>query len=235
MGAFMSKRLIPIILIIAVAIGAYAYGLFDFLSLDALKENRAWLNEAVTNNYVLTVSIFILIYIAVTAFFIPGALWLSITSGFLFGPWFGTLFSVLGATIGACVLFFAVKTAFGSALRDRAGPWIKKFADGFSKDAFSYMITLRLVPLFPFALVNLVPSLLGVKFRTFAIATFIGIIPGGFVFNLIGNSIGATLDKGGEPNLSLFWSPQVLAPIFGLAALSLVPVLYKRIRKNPDA
>ncbi|MGB0843917.1 MAG: TVP38/TMEM64 family protein [Alphaproteobacteria bacterium] len=231
----MAKRLLPIFIILAGVGLAYWLGFFSYFSLDALKENRAWLNEAVSNNYILTVSVFILIYIGVTAFFIPGALWLSITAGFLFGPVLGTLYSVTGATIGACILFFAVKTAFGSVLRDKAGPWLKKFADGFSKDAFSYMLTLRLVPLFPFSLVNLVPSLLGVKFRTFAIATFIGIIPGGFVFNLIGNSIGATLDQGGEPDLSLFWSPQVLAPILGLAALSLIPVIYKRFSNTSAA
>jgi len=231
----MSKRLIPIILIIVAVIAAYAFGLFDYLSLNALKENRAWLNEAVTNNYFLTAAVFIGTYIAVAAFSIPGAVWLSITSGFLFGPWFGTLFSVTGATIGACCLFFAAKTALGSTLKEKAGPWVSKMADGFNKDAFSYMLTLRLIPGVPFFLANLVPSVLGVKFRTFAIATFIGIIPGGFVFNLIGNSVGATLDEGGEPDLSLFWSPQVMAPIFGLIALSLIPVIYKRIRKNPDA
>ena len=103
---------------------------------------------------------------------------------------------------------------------------------GFQKNAFSYLMVLRLVPLFPFFLVNLAPAFLGVKLRTFMVATFFGIIPGTFVFASVGNGLGAIFDEGGEPNLGIIFQPEVLGPILALAALSLVPVIYKRFSKD---
>ena len=229
------KKFLPLIILGAALVAAWLFGLFDLLSLDALKQHHEWLTQQVQNNYLVVALVFILAYVAVAALSIPGSLWLSLTGGLLFGPWFGTFFTVLGATIGATLLFLAAKTAFGSTLRDKAGPFVNKLAAGFNKDAFSYLLTLRLVPLFPFWLVNLAPSLVGVKLRTFFIATFFGIIPGSFVYNLVGSSIGLVLQQGGEPDLSLLTSPTVIAAFVGLGVLSLIPVVYKRIAKNPDA
>jgi uncharacterized membrane protein YdjX (TVP38/TMEM64 family) len=103
--------------------------------------------------------------------------------------------------------------------------------EGFREDALSYLLVLRLVPLFPFFLVNLVPAVLGVPLRTYALGTFFGIIPGTFVYCLVGNGLGAIIDKGGEPDIGKIFEPEILSALIGLALLSLIPVVYKRITR----
>lgn len=198
------------------------------MTLDALKENRAALQTLVAENVVLAAAVYIAIYTVMVAFSVPGALIATLTGGFLFGTVFGGFYTVIGATIGATIVFLAAKTALGDALRAKAGPGIRKMEEGFRENAFSYLMVLRLVPLFPFFLVNLAPAFLGVPLRTYVIATFFGIIPGTFVFASVGNGLGAVFDAGDDPNLGIIFQPEILGPILGLAALSLVPVLYRR-------
>ena len=127
-------------------------------------------------------------------------------------------------------VFLAARTAFGDLLRQKAGNRLKKLEAGFRENALSYMFVLRLVPLFPFWLVNLAPALFGVKLRTYIIATFFGIMPGGLVYAGVGNGLGAVLDAGKTPDLGIIFEPAILLPILGLAALSLIPVIYRRLR-----
>ena len=164
---------------------------------------------------------FVVVYAGATALSLPGALFLTMAGGFLFGTWLGGLLSVIGATSGAVVLFLIARSSLGAALRDRAGPWLMRLEAGFRRDAFSYLLVLRLVPLFPFWLVNLVPALLDVPLSTFALATFVGIIPGGLVYASVGSGLGAVLDRGEQPDLDLILEPQVFLPLLGLAALAL--------------
>jgi uncharacterized membrane protein YdjX (TVP38/TMEM64 family) len=165
------------------------------------------------------------------AFSLPGALVATLTGGFLFGTVLGGTATVVAATIGATILFIAARTAFGDLLRAKAGPAIKRMEEGFRENAFSYLLVLRLVPLFPFFLVNLAPAFLGVTLPTFVGATFIGIIPGTFVFASLGNGLGAVFDAGRTPDLGLVKEPQVILPLLALAVLALVPVLYRRLRR----
>ncbi len=120
------------------------------------------------------------------------------------------------------------KLSVGDALRARAGPKLRKLEEGFGENAFSYMLVLRLVPIFPFFLVNLAPAFLGVRLGTYVLATFIGIMPGTFVFASLGNGLGAVFDAGREPDLGLIFEPQIIGPILALALLALVPVVYRR-------
>jgi len=166
------------------------------------------------------------------AFSVPGALIATLTGGFLFGTLSGGLYTIVGATIGATIVFLAARTALGDLLRAKAGPGIRKMEEGFAKNAFSYLLVLRLVPLFPFFLVNLAPAFLGVRLRTYVVATFFGVIPGTFVFASVGNGLGAVFDSGEDPNLGIIFQPEVLLPILGLAALSLVPVAYQYFSRN---
>jgi len=140
---------------------------------------------------------------------------------------------VVGATAGAVLLFLIARTALGEPLRARAGPWLSKMADGFRADAFNYLLVLRLVPIFPFWLVNLVPALLGVPLSTFALATAIGIVPGSLVYASVGAGLGVVLERGEEPDLGLLFEPAVLLPLLGLAALALLPVAWRRLRARP--
>jgi uncharacterized membrane protein YdjX (TVP38/TMEM64 family) len=224
------KRLAPLIALAAGLVLFFALGLNRYLSLDALAENRQRLLAWVSGHQLLAVPAYVLIYAAVVAFSLPGATVMTLSGGLLFGWLLGGAWAVIGATIGATLLFLAARTALGEPLRARAGPWLKKLEAGFADNAFSYMLVLRLVPVIPFFIVNLVPAFLGVKLSIFVITTFIGIIPGAMVYASIGNGLGSVLEAGGKPDLGLFTKPEIILPLVGLALLALVPVAYKRLK-----
>ena len=208
----------------------FAFDLHHYVTLETLKAQRDWLARQVAENATLTAGAYILVYVVVVAFSLPVATLVTITGGFLFGLFAGAACSVVGATLGATVLFVAARTAFYDLLHARAGPALRKMEDGFREDALSYMLVLRLVPLFPFFVVNIVPALLGVPLRVFALGTFIGIIPGTFVYTWIGQGLGAVIDAGGDPDLGIVWSPSVLGPLIGLAVLAAIPAIYRHLK-----
>jgi len=169
-------------------------------------------------------------YIVVAAFSLPISALMTIAAGFLFGLVDGTIASVIGATIGASILFLAAKTALGDPLRARFAERIKGMEEGFRANAFSYLLLLRLVPLFPFFAVNLAAAFTGVSLGLFVLTTLIGIIPGAFVFASIGNGIGALFEAGQQPDLSLMSllsRPEFYIPIIGFTVLSLIPLVYR--------
>lgn len=227
-GGFSLARLSPVLVLVA-GLGAFFWFDLDaYLSLEVLRENRAGLGAWVAANAVLAAIVYILIYMLLVALSVPGALVATLTGGLLFGTVLGGLYTVVGATAGATIIFLAAKTALGDMLRAKASGAILKMEEGFRENAFSYMMALRLVPAFPFFLVNLAPAFLGVKLRTYVVATFLGIIPGTFVFASVGNGLGALFDKGQDPDLGIIFAPEILLPIIGLALLSLLPIAYKR-------
>jgi uncharacterized membrane protein YdjX (TVP38/TMEM64 family) len=175
---------------------------------------------------------FVAIYVLVVAFSLPGAVWMTIGGGFVFGAASAAVYVIVAATLGASAIFLVARYALGDVLRAKAGPAMRRMEAGFRENALSYLLVLRLVPLFPFWLVNLVPAFLGVPLRTFVIGTFVGIIPGSVVYCLVGNGLGAVFDAGETPDLGIIFEPEILAPIVGLAVLSVVPVVYKRLRRT---
>lgn len=227
---FSLGRLVPILILLAGLAAFFLFGLNDYVSFDVLRENRANLLDLVARYGIVAGLCFIGVYALVAAFSIPGGALLTITGGFLFGPVLGTVYVVIGATLGASALFLAARYAFADLLRAKAGAAIRKMEDGFRENAFNYLLLLRLVPLFPFFVVNLVPAFLGVTLRTYVVATFIGIIPGSFVYALVGNGLGAIFDRGEVPDLGAIFQPQFLAPILGLAVLAVIPVIYKKMK-----
>jgi uncharacterized membrane protein YdjX (TVP38/TMEM64 family) len=229
-AAFSARRAAPLALLLAGLVAFFALGFDDYLSLDALREHRETLSGLAARYGLLANIAFIGLYAAVVAFSLPGGTVMTLLAGLLFGVASGGITATIGAAIGATLLFLAAKTALGDALAARAGGALRKLEDGFQKDAFNYLLVLRLIPVFPFWLVNLAPAFLGVRLRTYVSATVIGIIPGTFVFASIGNGLGAVLDAGAQPNLDIVFQPEILWPILGLAALALAPVIYKRTR-----
>ena len=227
----MLRRIFPLLAIGAVLALSLYFDLGRHLSFDVLSEHRALLLEWVSAYAVAAPLIFILAYIAVVAFSLPGGLVMTVSGGFLFGALPGGLYSVAGATIGAVALFLVAKTSIGDYLLARAGNSVKKMQAGFAENALSYMFVLRLVPIFPFFLVNLVPAFLGVPLRVYFIATFFGIIPATFVYALAGSGLGSVLDRGEGITMQGVMTPEVLAALLGLALLSLIPVIYKHFRK----
>lgn len=203
-------------------------GLASYLSLDTLKTHRVALTTWVGTNALLAAVAFVLVYVVAVAFSMPGAVFLTLSGGFLFGAPVGTLLTVIGATIGATLIFLFAKTIFGDNALDRFGAPAAKLADGIRRNAGSYLLVLRLVPLFPFFLVNLVPAFVGVPLATYVLTTFFGIIPGTAVFSLAGSGLGSVLDQGGAITPSSILTPQIIGGLVGLAALSLAAIPIKK-------
>jgi len=230
----MLKRLIPLLTLALVLVLFFMFDLGRFLAFDALAEHKAWLSAWVAVHGTLAPLLYILLYIAVVAFSLPGGLVMTISGGLLFGAVVGALYAVIGATIGATALFLIAKSSLGDFLLAKAGGAVKKMQAGFADNALSYMFVLRLVPLFPFFLVNLAPAFLGVSLRIYVLATFFGIMPATFVFALAGSGLGSVLEQGGDISLAGVMTPQIMAAFAGLALLALVPVVYKKFSTNGE-
>lgn len=225
----------PLLIIGAGLIAFFMMGGGDYLSFEMLRDNRQSILSWTQENYLLAVLLFLLAYHVAVMFSLPGAVWLSLTGGFLFGTAQATIYIVLGATAGAVGIFLLARYALYDFFHARVGKTLLKMEKGFQENAMSYMLVLRLVPLFPFWLVNLVPALLGVKLRIYTIGTFFGIIPGAFVYASVGSGLGMVFDEGKTPDLGVIFSPQILTPIIGLAALAMIPVLYKKMKNRGTA
>lgn len=223
-------RLLPLAVLVLGLVLFLALDLEEYIAFETLQEHRSWLVTQVGRHSVLTAVVFVLGYATVVAFSIPGAAVLTISAGFLFGTVLAAVLAVVGATLGAVAVFLAARTAFGDCLRARAGAALTRMRDGFQENAFHYLLVLRLVPLFPFWLVNLVPAFLGVPLRTYVLATFFGIIPGTVIFASVGDGLGAILDEGEKPNLLVIFEPEILLPLIALAVFALLPVIYKRVK-----
>lgn len=229
-GKPLAMRLLPIG-ILGAGLGLFfALGLQQYVDFELLRENRQVLSDWVERSGWIAGVVFLALYAVVIAFSLPAGGLMTLTAGFLFGTFFATLYVVIGATLGASTLFLAARTALGDSLKKKLGSSFEKIQDGFNEDAFSYMMFLRLVPAFPFFVVNLAPAFMGIRFRTYFVTTLIGIIPGTFVFASIGNGLGSVFDAGETPNLSLFSKPDILIPLVGLAVLALVPIVVRRLR-----
>jgi uncharacterized membrane protein YdjX (TVP38/TMEM64 family) len=223
-------RFAPIALILLGIAAFFGLGLNRYVSCAALHDNRSVLTDWVARHQVLAPIVFTLLYALITAMSLPIASLITVFGGFVFGGIIGTALVVIGATAGAVAVFLAARTALADSLRARAGPQIQKMQAGFSRNAASYMLFLRLVPLFPFWLVNLAPALLGVRLATFVWTTVIGIIPGTAVYVYLGSSVGGIVDTGRQCTPSGPALTRALCVLALLGGLSLVPLLYRKLR-----
>jgi uncharacterized membrane protein YdjX (TVP38/TMEM64 family) len=221
------RRLIPLCLLLLAAAIFIASGGRHYLTFAQLAENRATLAALVVHGGFLAAIGFMLAYAGLTALSVPGAMLMTLASGFLFGPWFGTIYALVGATLGASAVFLAARAGL-AGFAEWAGPRVQRLKTGFREDAFSYLLCLRLVPIFPFWLVNLVAGASGIPLSVYVAATFLGMIPGAFIYAGIGNGVGALIEAGQHPDPYTIFRPNILLPLIGLAALALLPVFYKR-------
>jgi uncharacterized membrane protein YdjX (TVP38/TMEM64 family) len=226
------QRFWPVILLGTLLALFFYFRLDRYLSFESLKSNRALLLSWTEQHHATSLLTFALIYMLAVAISIPGAWFLTLTAGFLFGPISGTLLVICSATLGAFVVYLAVKYTLRDWVAKKTTRWLKTMEQGFQDNAFSYLLFLRLVPLFPFWLVNIVPALLGIAPRTYLTATFIGIIPGSFVYVLVGNGLGHVFDANQTPNLAILKDPVVLFPLIALGLLALVPIIYRKVKKS---
>jgi uncharacterized membrane protein YdjX (TVP38/TMEM64 family) len=221
------RGLIPLVLLFAAAGMFLLAGGRHYLTFVSLTQNRDFLNDLVARGGALSAIGFILLYAGLTALSVPGAMLMTLASGFLFGPWLGALYALIGATAGASAVFLAARAGLAS-LADRAGARVQRLKAGFREDALSYLLVLRLVPVFPFWLVNLVAGASGISLFVYVTATFLGMIPGALVYAGIGNGVGDLIAAGRHPDPYTIFRPNILLPLIGLAVLALLPVFHKR-------
>ncbi|WP_281858320.1 TVP38/TMEM64 family protein [Litoreibacter halocynthiae] len=226
------RKKLPILIIVAVAaLGAIT--LRDYLSFDALRDNREALIAFRDANYLLAVLGFIAIYVVIVAFSLPGAAIATLTGGFLFATFPGFLYNIIAATIGATMIFSAARMGFGDKLAakmESSDGMVKRIKDGIDENQWSVLFLIRLVPAVPFFVANLVPALVDVPLRRFVISTFFGIIPGSVVYTSVGAGLGEVFERGETPNLGIIFEPHILLPILGLCALALLPIALKALR-----
>lgn len=239
-------RYVPIGLIILAIIGFFLAGGQQYLSFSKVMESRDRLAAFVSEHWALAIATYVGVYVLAIALSLPGALALTIIGGFLFGGWVGGIVTICAATLGATLLFLAARTSLGESLAARIGPRLSRLRQGFQEDAVSYMFFLRLVPVFPFWLVNLAPALLGVPLRTFVWTTFLGVIPGTLAFSLAGAGLDSVAISqreafdaciaAGKQNCTFSVSPgdlvtgELLLAFAAIGVAALIPVVYKKWR-----
>jgi uncharacterized membrane protein YdjX (TVP38/TMEM64 family) len=226
------RRFWPVALLLAAAAVAWAGGASEQISWASLARNQAALTAWVSSHPITAPSLYILIYAGAVLLSLPESAVLTAAAGLLFGTLFGGMLAVVGSSAGAIALFLAVRYHLADAIAERSGRFLGVIRLGLRRDGFSYLLAIRLVPAFPFWLVNLAAALSGMRLLPYASATVIGIIPATFVFASIGAGLGNVLAAGGTPDLKLIFSPGILGPLLGLAALSLLPVVWRRWKRS---
>lgn len=226
-------RWVPLGLVALGLVLGYAFGLHHYLSPDALKASQANLSAHVEENPFLAAAVYAGVYVAAVALSFPGASFLTAAGGFMFGTAVGTALALTSATAGAVLIFLVARTSLGTTLARKAGPKMQRLRDGFAEEGFSYLLFLRLVPLFPFWLVNLAAALFGMRLVPYIAATAIGIVPGTFVLAYFGHGLETAIDGEGPP-----WSVGLFLSLALLGILALVPVVFRKWRggkRNGDA
>jgi len=228
--------------IVLLLIGGYLAGLHEYFTLSSLIKHRGELAGFVSDNLVIAMVVYVLLYITIVAVSFPGASALTITSGLLFGGILAGFLTVIGATMGAVIIFLIARSSLGDVLEKKAGPFVSKMIAGFQKDQFQYLLTLRLTPVFPFWVVNIVPALLKMRVFPYALATFIGIIPGTFAFAYIGAGLDSVIAAQEVANpgcadagtcsieVGALVTTDLLIALAGLAVLSVIPFIIKKMR-----
>jgi uncharacterized membrane protein YdjX (TVP38/TMEM64 family) len=221
-------RLAGLAVIFCLCAAAWKTGAVQALYWPSLVAHRAQWAAAVANHPIAAPFAFIFIYAFAVAMSLPVGLWLSLLGGLLFGTWMGGVLTVLGASGGAILLFLLARGLLSPFLEAKFGRQIGKLRPGLERDGFGYLLALRLMPVFPFWLVNLAPALIGMRLMPYAGATIIGMIPTSFVLNAVGAGLAATLATGARPNAEILLKPEILVPLLALAALAILPAIWRQ-------
>lgn len=227
-------RRLPVLVILAAAVGGAVF-LQDQLSFETLARNREALLAFRDAYYLPTVLAFMAAYMAIVALSLPGGTLATLTGGFLFGMFPGVLLNVTGATLGAILIFLAVRAGFGDRMATRVaggGGAAARLMAGLRQNEWSVLFLMRLIPAVPFVLANLIPAFAGIRLRVYAATTFLGIIPAALVFTSVGAGLGEVFARGERPDLSIIFTAPILLPMLGLAALAALPMVVKALRKG---
>ncbi|MDG3041697.1 TVP38/TMEM64 family protein [Roseicyclus marinus] len=230
-----SGRLLPLILL-ALGAGLGWWLLGDRLTFQTLAENREALIAFRDAHYLVAALGFVALYALIVAFSLPGATIATLTGGFLFATFPGALFNITAATLGATAIFLAARSGIGTRMAARlegSEGLVKRVKDGIDDNQWSMLFLMRLLPVVPFFLANLIPAFLDVPLRRYVISTFFGIMPGALVYTSVGAGLSEVFARGESPDLGLIFEPQILLPLLGLSALALLPVAIKAFRGRP--
>ncbi|HEY0805171.1 MAG TPA: VTT domain-containing protein [Pseudonocardiaceae bacterium] len=220
------RRFLPLLILIALA--AAGFVLLRGVGWDSLGRHQGELRAWVALHPIGSAALFVAAYVATAALSLPQGALLTVAGGLLFGAVLGCALTVIGATIGASILLLIVRSAFGETLNRHRHRIPRQVQTRLERDGFSYLLALRLLPLFPFWIVNLAAAVAGIRLAVFVPATLLGIAPASFVFSSIGAGVGTILAEGRSPDLSVLFSARILLPLLGLAVLSLLPALLRR-------
>ena len=223
------RNYLPILLIVVASLTAWMLGVQKYLNFDSLREHQQMLVSFIDQHFVEAILLYSVTYIVIVWLAFPVATFLTLAGGFFFGQWIGTTATVLSATIGASILFISTKIASQDLLDENTKPWIKKMKKGFQEHAFTYLLTLRLMPIFPFFAINIAAAVLQIPFSTFFFGTLIGIIPGTFVYVTLGIGIRDVIQQP-EFTPQVILDPKLLIAFIGLGLLALLPIIYKKFR-----
>ncbi len=224
------RRLLPVLVVAALLVVLFASGLHRQISFENLSAHHAELSALVEGNLLLAVVVYLAAYAFLTGISLPAASLVTLLGGFLFGWILGTILTVVGATAGATVVFLVARTSVGEVLWERVKPFAGRMEEGFRDGEFNYLLFLRLLPVFPFWVVNLLPAFLGVKTGMYMLTTFIGIIPGTAVYSVIGDGLGEVFETGAEFSLENAVSAEIVVGLAGLAVIALAPLVVRKIR-----
>jgi uncharacterized membrane protein YdjX (TVP38/TMEM64 family) len=225
-----SLALLAVASMLAATLAPLALGLDLQLTLQLLREHHNWLLGFVGGAPVLASMLFMVVYAAAVAISVPGVAILTVIGGYLFGWFHATALVLIAATVSACAVFLLTRSALGDRLRARAGPAVQRFAAGFRRNALSYGFVLNLVPIFPYALIIVVPAACGVPLPTFIAGTFLGLVPGTFLFAGLGDGLDQVLASGIPLRLSSFVTPEIVLSLCGIATLALLPAIWRGMR-----
>jgi uncharacterized membrane protein YdjX (TVP38/TMEM64 family) len=228
----LALRFGPALLIVIAVVLIVRSGLLGRLSLEGLKSSRGTLLAFVHAHPLESLGLYAAVYVTTVALSLPTALILTLTGGFLFGPWIGGVTAAVSCTLGAALVFLVSRLAVGDAVENKSGPRIHAVAEEIKKDAFFYILTLRLIPVTPFWLTNVAAALISIPTRTFVLATLIGIAPPSLIYAGIGSGLDALFASGRAPSLHALITPHILLPLIGLGVLSVLPILYQRWRSQ---
>jgi uncharacterized membrane protein YdjX (TVP38/TMEM64 family) len=229
------KRFGPAVLVVAAVVAAFASGITHHLSVHELRERRELIIAMDQAHPVLSVLAYVGIYTLVIALSLPAALPMTVAGGLFFGPWIGGLAAAIGVTLGGAIVYVVSRTAAGDVLRRFAGPRVAEIEDGVRRDAFFYIMMLRLLPIMPFGLTTLALGFLEIPLLTFVAATFIGIVPLSFIYARLGWGLNAAFASHQRLNLHSLLQPPILIALGALALLSLSPVIIRQLRRGPAA
>lgn len=230
--ALLRKFLLPIILVSGFAL-FFASGAHRYISFAALAESYADIKLFVSERWLLSLTLYFVIYFTAVALSLPIASVLTLAGGAILG-WTAALIILLAATSGAFVVFFAARNLLHDWLKEKAGPFMLKLEDGFQKNGFFYLLALRLIPAAPFWVVNIVPACVGMSAWPFIIATFFGIAPGSLIYVWVAQGFDHVLSQGDTPDLSLLAEPQIILPLAALGVMALLPVLFQKIKQHSN-